>query len=110
MVMMVMVPKGIFATMTISLCPARRRLYRAAPDRPCHHDCATAAPRVSPRCPRRKNGADAEFGERDARKGALPGTAYSLPGVAETRKNVEIPARVPGQTHLFAVVRTAVLL
>ena len=37
--------------------------------------------------------ADARLGERGAWRGALPGTGRSLPGVAQNRKTMEIPAR-----------------
>ena len=50
----VMTSKGILTTMPVSVCPARHRLYRAAPDHPHHLDRATAAPHVSPRCPTAK--------------------------------------------------------
>ena len=66
---MVMVPKGIFTTMPISACRARRRLYRAAPGHLRHHYRATVAPHHDPSAlciPGEKTGADAEIGERGA--------------------------------------------
>ena len=88
--------------MPISACPARRRPYCAASDRPRHHHCATTAPLVSPRFPRRKNGC-----RRRARRaggveeGALSGTARSLPRVAGERKKVEVPSRVRTNASVY---------
>ena len=78
----VMVSFGVFKTIWISACPTGERLSRPPPDPPRPRGRATPAPHGSrARCYRRKNGPpNAKHGEREASKGALPGTACSVLG------------------------------
>ena len=54
-VVMMLMAKEAYTTVPVSACPAWHMLYRAAPDRPFHHERLTVAPHVSPRCPLREN-------------------------------------------------------
>ena len=53
--MMVMMSKWIFENISVIKYPKNSCESRAPPDPPRHHDRATPAPHISPRCPRRKN-------------------------------------------------------
>ena len=71
-VMMMMVFKWIrfFQNMPVIKYPPKSCVSRAQPDPPRHHDRATPAPYISPRCPRRNN----------CRRCPLLGTDGSFPG------------------------------
>ena len=70
-------PNGDFTAVPVSVCPAKRRLYRTA-------RVTTTIPRPPPTsalvAPGEITGTDVELCERGAGEGALPGTARSIPG------------------------------
>ena len=78
--MIMMMPKWIFENMSVPVYPGRHRLYRAPPDPPRHHDRATPAPHISPRCPQQNNCRRFSTRRAGACRGALPGTDRSLLG------------------------------
>ena len=78
--LVIMMSERIFENMPVPVCPVRHRLCRAPPDPPRHHERATLAPHISPRCPRRKNCRRCPTRRAGAVERRPPGDNRSLPG------------------------------